>query len=174
MAVRATSRSSAAGRNRRCVSAIGQDSHRFERKGSKKELMLGGVTIPGCPGLSGNSDADVILHAVTNAISGISGINILGAIADALCLDSGVRDSRVYLKMAIDTLRPWRLTHVAVSVEAMRPRLSDRIPAMRKSIAGLCGITADEVGITATSGEGLTAFGKGLGIAATAVVSAER
>ena len=65
--------------------AIGQDSHRFEPDGSDKKLILGGVVIEGCPGLSGNSDADVVLHALTNAVSGITCVNILGEEADRMC-----------------------------------------------------------------------------------------
>jgi|WetSurMetagenome_2_1015567.scaffolds.fasta_scaffold00565_18 2-C-methyl-D-erythritol 2,4-cyclodiphosphate synthase len=158
----------------RFAAAIGQDSHRFERKGSSKPLVLGGVTIPGCLGLAGNSDADVVLHAVTNAVSGISGVNVLGVVADAMCLDRGIRDSAVYLAEAVKTLGPWRIVHVSVSIEAKRPHLARHIPAMRASIAKLCSLSLDGVGITATSGEGLTAFGKGLGIQAFAVVTARR
>ena len=67
-------------------SALGEDSHRFvaEETGSR-QLVLAGVVLPGEPALEGNSDADVILHAVTNAISGITGHNILGGPADELC-----------------------------------------------------------------------------------------
>lgn len=78
--------------------AIGQDSHRFCEEENGKKLILGGVPIDGCPGLSGNSDADVILHALTNAISGITCVNILGKVADDLCLKEGITDSSVYLK----------------------------------------------------------------------------
>ena len=67
------------------ISAIGQDSHRFELENPAKPLILGGLTITGSPGLAGNSDADVVLHALTNAISGLSGINI-GKVSDKLCL----------------------------------------------------------------------------------------
>ncbi|MDR2694334.1 MAG: 2-C-methyl-D-erythritol 2,4-cyclodiphosphate synthase [Chitinispirillales bacterium] len=161
--------------NRVSVSAIGQDSHRFEPDGSSKPLILGGVTIPNCAGLEGNSDADVILHAVTNAVSGISGQNILGKISDDLCR-SGQTDSRVYLEKAVETLSVgvWKLTHVSISVEAKRPHLADHIPAIKKSIASMLSLQESSVGLTATTGEGLTAFGRGEGIQALAVVSACR
>ena len=67
--------------------AIGQDSHRFSDAEENKKLVLGGIFIENCPGLKGNSDADVVLHAITNAISGISCVNILGKRADELCLN---------------------------------------------------------------------------------------
>jgi 2-C-methyl-D-erythritol 2,4-cyclodiphosphate synthase len=154
--------------------ALGQDSHRFEGARSTKPLMLGGVLLRGCPGLAGNSDADVVLHAVTNAVSGISGKNVLGRVADRMCLDRGITDSRAYLEKAISTLGPYRLVHVSVCIEAKRPMLARRLPAMRKSLARLCSLTARDIGITATTGEGLTAFGRGRGIQAFAVVSAEK
>ena len=69
---------------RHMKAAIGQDSHRFEES-LGKPLILGGVVFPGEPGLLANSDGDVVLHAITNAVSGITGQNILGKIADEMC-----------------------------------------------------------------------------------------
>jgi 2-C-methyl-D-erythritol 2,4-cyclodiphosphate synthase len=157
------------------VSAIGQDSHRFEPDDSSKPLVLGGVTIPNCAGLEGNSDADVILHAVTNAISGISGQNILGKISDDLCR-AGQTDSRVYLEKAVETLDAdkWTLTHVSISIEAKKPHLADHIPAIKRSVASMLSLRENDVGLTATTGEGLTAFGRGEGIQALVVASAVR
>ncbi len=153
--------------------AIGQDSHRFEQDDSGKSLILGGVRIAQCPGLAGNSDADVVLHALTNAVSGLSGINILGARADELCLRQGITDSSVYLREALATLRGMRLVHVSVAIEAARPKLAGHQEHIRKSIAALCELNLTDVGLTATSGEGLTAFGRGEGIQAIAIVTAE-
>jgi 2-C-methyl-D-erythritol 2,4-cyclodiphosphate synthase len=153
-------------------SAIGQDSHRFEPEGSSKLLTLGGMIIPGCVGLSGNSDADVVLHAITNAISSIHGTPVLGKIADDLCLHQGIKESGVYLKKAIELLNACSLVHISISIEAQRPKLAEHLSAMRESIASLCGIPVAHIAITATSGEGLTAFGRGEGIQAFAIVSA--
>jgi 2-C-methyl-D-erythritol 2,4-cyclodiphosphate synthase len=153
-------------------SAIGQDSHRFEPEGSCKPLTLGGMIIPRCVGLSGNSDADVVLHAITNAISGIHGTPILGKIADDLCLRQGIKESAVYLKKTIELLRGCSMVHISVSIEAQRPKLAEHLNAMRESIANLCSLPVAHIAITATSGEGLTAFGRGEGIQALAIVSA--
>jgi len=154
------------------ISAIGQDSHRFEPQSSQKPLILGGVTIPNAPGLSGNSDADVILHAVTNAVSGITGVNILGKISDDLCLKQGITDSRVYLQKALETLGSWSLTHVSISIEAKTPHLSNHIPKIKESLASLLSLSQNNIGLTATTGEGLTAFGQGEGIQAFVIISA--
>jgi 2-C-methyl-D-erythritol 2,4-cyclodiphosphate synthase len=157
-----------------CFCAIGQDSHRFEPEISDKPLMLGGVSIPGVPGLAGNSDADVVLHALCNALSGLSTVPVLGAVTDALCNEQGITDSSVYVRTARATLQNITLQHCSVSIEARRPHLRDYIIPMRESIATLLSLTAAQVAITATSGEGLTAFGRGEGIQALVILSACR
>lgn len=121
----------------------------------------------------GNSDADVVLHALTNAISGISCVNILGKIADDLCFKEGITDSRVFLKKALDTLKDHKIIHVSLSIEAMRPKLAPYIDSMRESIASLLGIGSRSIGITATTGEGLTEFGQGKGIFCTVILTVQ-
>lgn len=153
--------------------AIGQDSHRFVEGESNRKLVLGGIVIEGCPALAGNSDADVVLHALTNAVSGITCVNILGKIADDLCLKEGITDSRVYLKKALTYMTDYKIVHVSISIEAMRPKLANHIERMRESIAGILGIQPQNVGITATTGEGLTEFGRGNGIFCTVILSVQ-
>ena len=155
------------------ISAVGQDSHRFEAVNSPKPLILGGISIPGCVGLLGNSDADVALHAITNALSGLHGTPVLGKITDDLCLHEGITDSRVYLAHALSLLVGYRLTHVSLSIEAARPHLSEHLLPMRESIARLLDLSIDHVAVTASSGEGLTAFGRGEGIQVFAIATAE-
>jgi 2-C-methyl-D-erythritol 2,4-cyclodiphosphate synthase len=151
--------------------AIGHDSHRFEPESLSKPLILGGVHVPGCPGLEGNSDADVVLHALTNAISGISGENVLGKVTDEMCRQ-GIRDSSAYVEKALGTLGTMRISHISISIEGSRPTLTPHIPAMKSTIAQLCGMQTRDIGITATTGEGLTAFGRGEGLQVFVVVSA--
>lgn len=150
--------------------AIGQDSHRFEAEAGKP-CVLGGVLFPGVPGLLANSDGDVVLHAVTNAVSGITGVNILGARADALCR-SGVKDSRVYLEEAMRYLQS-PVVHLSVSIEGLRPKFAPKIEEMKASLAELLHITPSQVGITATTGEGLTAFGRGEGLQVFCILTVE-
>lgn len=154
------------------VSSIGQDSHRFEYEIAGKKLILGGIEIEGAPPLAGNSDADVILHALTNAISGLSGVNILGAIADKLCNEDGIKDSKVYLKKALEYLTEYTISHVSFTIECKRPKLSPFIDKIKDSVATLLGVDKSSIGLTATTGEGLTDFGRGEGIQVFVILSA--
>lgn len=151
---------------------IGQDSHIFTDD-PEKPCVIGGVVFEDMPGLDGNSDADIVLHALCNAISGISGTVVLGPITDPMC-EAGITDSREYVKEALKTLGDYRVGHVSVSIECLRPKIVPKIEEMKVAIARLCGITTNDVGITATTGEGLTDFGKGLGAQAFVSVVATK
>ena len=159
--------------NNYSIQAIGQDSHRFVEEGDRKVLVLGGVKINDCPGLEGNSDADVLLHALTNAISGITCKPILGTIADELCLNHGITDSKAYLELALADLADlnYEILHISFTVQARRPKLLPLIPEIRKSIAKITELDLKQVMLTATSGEGLTDVGRGEGIEAFCVIS---
>lgn len=152
---------------------IGQDSHRFLPADSTKPCIIGGLIFKDVPGFNANSDGDVVLHAICNAISSLTGILILGNIADDLCLKDGITDSAVYLQKAIETLGKQRITHVAVTIEAKKPKFKLRLPEMRQKIADIMGLDISQVGITATSGEGLTDFGCGDGVQTFAIVTTE-
>lgn len=150
---------------------IGQDSHRFDFEDNEKKLILGGIVFEGEPPLKGNSDADVILHSITNAISGVTCVNILGEISDDLCLNKGITDSSVYLKEAMKYLKDYRIVHLSVSIECKRPKIAPKINEIRRSLSVLLGIPENCIGITATSGEGLTSFGQGLGIQVLSIIT---
>jgi 2-C-methyl-D-erythritol 2,4-cyclodiphosphate synthase len=148
---------------------VGQDSHCFDLK-NDKILVLGGISIESKFGLKGNSDADVVIHSVCNAISSVTGVNILGKIADKMCKD-GISDSSFYLKKALQHLNNANINHIAISIECVYPKLSEYIDKMKISIAKICNIDKSCVGITATTGESLTAFGQGSGIQAFSIIT---
>lgn len=147
---------------------IGIDFHRFD---PKRKLFLGGMEIPGEPGLSGHSDADVIIHAVCDALLGAAGLGDIGKHfppsdpaykgISSLVLLGRVRELLAelgYLPLQVD-----------VAVVAERPRLSPFVPAMRERIAAALGIPAEDVSIKATTPEGMGTLGRGEGIGAWAV-----
>ncbi|MEK7991963.1 MAG: 2-C-methyl-D-erythritol 2,4-cyclodiphosphate synthase [Thiotrichaceae bacterium] len=151
---------------------LGQDSHRFEAQKTAKQLILGGVVFENEHALLGNSDADVVLHAIANGISGITGVNILGKISDDLCLNQGIADSKIYVQEALKYLNGWKICHVSCSFECQKPKITPKIAEIKQSIAQLLDLTVDDVGITATTGEGLTDFGRGEGIQVLCIVTA--
>ena len=150
---------------------IGQDSHRFLPAGSTKPCIIAGVIFEDVPGFNANSDGDLVFHALCNAITSLTGVLILGAIADDLCLKDGITDSEVYLKEALKTLGKQKITHVAITIEGKKPRFKDRLLDMRNSIARVMGLDISQVGLTATSGEGLTDFGCGDGVQCFVVIT---
>ena len=151
---------------------IGQDSHAFE-KAPGKPLILAGIKLNYPIGLKGNSDADVVLHSITNAISSITGSNILGSVADQL-YQEGVTDSSEYIKLALSDLGDWEISHIAIAIECLNPKISPQIDSMKKNIAKLCHIDKTDIGITATNGEGLTAVGQGEGIQAITIITVNK
>ncbi|MBW2974285.1 2-C-methyl-D-erythritol 4-phosphate cytidylyltransferase [Candidatus Woesearchaeota archaeon] len=148
---------------------IGMDSHRFTEEA--KQLVLGGVVIPDEQGLEANSDGDVVLHSLFNALSQSVGGRSLGYYADPL-FRKGIMDSSVYLKTALDmvTEKGFEINGIGLMVEGKRPRLDGYAGQIRERVAGLCSIEPSQIGLTATSGEEMTAFGRGEGIQVFSVV----
>ena len=142
--------------------AIGQDSHRIDYTNTDKKLLLGGIEFDEKFSIIANSDGDVVLHSITNAISGITGKNILGKVSDEMC-KKGITNSEEYLKEALKYLNN-RVIHLSISIECQTPKISPKIEQMRKNISRILEIDENCIGITATSGEGLTEFGKGNGM----------
>ena len=143
---------------------IGQDSHRFLQDGTEKRCIIAGLPFEGAPGLDADSDGDVVFHAICNAITSLTHVPILGGIAIDLCKNQGVTDSRVFLDKAIETLGDQVIDHIALTIEGKRPKFQKRADDIRRSVASAVLINMDQVGITFTSGDGLTAFGRGEGM----------
>lgn len=143
---------------------IGQDSHRFLPSDTTKPCIIAGIRFDSIPGFKANSDGDLIFHALCNAISSVTCVVVLGKLTDELCLKDGITDSSVYLKEALKTLGEQQIVHVAITIEGSRPHFFNRIAEMRASIASVMNLELDQVGLTATSGEGLTDFGCGDGL----------
>jgi 2-C-methyl-D-erythritol 2,4-cyclodiphosphate synthase len=154
-------------------SGIGYDSHRF---GGDGLLILGGVEIPGAEALQGHSDADVVAHAVTDALLGAAGLGDIGEhFPDDDPRFAGA-DSIGLLAEAVAALMGpgWRVVNVDVSVLAERPRLGPFKSPMAKRLAGALGIDAGAVNVKAKTNEGMGFVGRGEGIAALAVAQIER
>ena len=147
---------------------IGYDVHRLV---PGRQLILGGALIPFEKGLLGHSDADVLVHAVCDALLGSVGLGDIGQhFPDDDPRWEGA-DSKELIRHVAGLLdgRGWMTGNVDVTVIAERPKLTPWIESMRASIAGLLGCPVDAVWVKATTHEGLGALGAGEGIAAMAV-----
>jgi len=154
-------------------SGIGYDSHRF---GGEGPLMLAGVEIPGAPALEGHSDADVVAHAVTDALLGAAGLGDIGEHFpddDPRFRDA---DSIGLLGEARRAVGEpgWRVVNVDVSVLAERPRLGPHKRPMAERLASALGVDAGAVNVKAKTNEGMGFVGRGEGIAVLAVAQIER
>jgi 2-C-methyl-D-erythritol 2,4-cyclodiphosphate synthase len=150
---------------------LGQDSHRFSVDAGRP-LVLGGVVVPGVGGLDGNSDADVVLHALCRALEQAIGEDGFSRYADEMSRN-GVNDSREYVKVAIARVAGagYAVNNVGLTIEARTPKIAPLQQALKESVATLLRIAPGAVGINASTGEDLTAFGRGEGIQAFAIVS---
>jgi 2-C-methyl-D-erythritol 2,4-cyclodiphosphate synthase len=147
---------------------IGYDIHRCDKA---RDLVLGGVELPHEAGLAGHSDADVLLHAIIDALLGAAALGDIGQHFppdEAQWKDASSLD---LLGRALALLREagFEVENVDATVIAERPRLAPHIPAMRERIAAALGVDAGRVSVKATTHEGLGAIGRGEGIAAMAV-----
>lgn len=155
------------------LTGLGQDSHRFLLEKGSKPCIVAGILFEKEPGLDADSDGDVVFHAITNAITAITHVPILGHIAIDLCKE-GITDSAIYLEKALETLKEYTINHIALSIEGKRPKFQNRSIKMRESVAKQLHLRIDQVGMTFTSGDGLTSFGKGEGLSCFALISVSK
>ncbi|HDS02524.1 MAG TPA: 2-C-methyl-D-erythritol 2,4-cyclodiphosphate synthase [Firmicutes bacterium] len=142
---------------------IGYDSHRFS---GKKGLVLGGVFIPEAPGLEGHSDADVVIHALIDALLGAAGAGNIGRLfPDDDPRYKGIASS-VLLEKTMEVLAPARvIQNIDVIILAEEPRIEPYSAAMQKKLAALCGIMPEQVSVKGKSNEGMGFVGRREGIA---------
>ncbi len=150
---------------------FGMDSHRFVTE-EEKPLIIGGIEVQNEKGFAANSDGDVILHALFNAISQGLGERSISHYADSMC-EQGIKDSKEYLKVILKIMeeRGYIIGNIGIMVEGKKPRIYDIEERMKESISSLIGIDKKNIGITATTGEELSSFGKGLGMQCFVVVT---
>nr|WP_041314895.1 2-C-methyl-D-erythritol 2,4-cyclodiphosphate synthase [Heliomicrobium modesticaldum] len=152
---------------------MGYDVHRLVEG---RALILGGVDIPYAKGLLGHSDADVLLHAVKDALLGAAGMGDIGRhFPDSDNRYKGISSLRL-LQIVGEKLaaKGWTVGHIDATIVAQRPKLAPHIPKMQENIAHTLGIAADRINVKATTTEGLGFAGTGEGIASYAVATVRR
>jgi len=151
----------------------GFDVHAFAEN---RKLIIGGVDIPHDLGLAGHSDADVLLHAICDALLGAAGLGDIGRhFPDTEAAFAGI-DSRILLRRVAEQLRQrgWHVGNVDATIIAQAPKMAPHIARMTAHIADDLGVAIDRVNVKATTTEKLGFTGRGEGIAAEAVCLIER
>ncbi len=148
----------------------GFDAHRLV---PGKPCVLGGIVVESDSGPEGHSDGDAILHALADALLGAAAAGDLGSMfGESRAEWRGAASSRFVEEVLVRTGRP-RVHNVDVTVVGLHPRLAPYREAIRSRIAELLGIAVSQVSVKASSGNGLTDFGKGDGVAASVILLAE-
>ncbi|MCC8022661.1 MAG: 2-C-methyl-D-erythritol 2,4-cyclodiphosphate synthase [Clostridiales bacterium] len=151
----------------------GYDVHRLVLG---RKCIIGGVEIPHNKGLLGHSDADVLLHAIADALLGAAALGDIGGMfpdTDAAFKDA---DSKALLAKVMEKLEHlgYHLVNLDATIVAQEPKLAPHIPMMRRNLVSICGVEPDQINIKATTEEKLGFTGSGDGIAAHAVVLIEK
>jgi len=152
---------------------LGVDTHAFA---PGRPLILGGVDIPHEEGLAGYSDADVLTHAIIDALLGAAGLGDIGQHfpdTDERWRDADSLDLLKEVSGFLDE-HGWRVTHVDATVICEAPKLGPHRDPMRTALAATIGIAAREVNVKFTTNEGMGAIGRGEGVAVMAVATVDR
>lgn len=152
---------------------MGYDVHQLV---SNRDLWLGGIRVPHTFGLLGHSDADVLIHAICDAILGAANMRDIGYHFPDTSPEFKGADSKVLLRRVIELIgeRGYRVGNIDATICAERPKINPHIPAMQQCLSQVMGIDIDAVSIKATTTEMLGFTGREEGISAYAVALIER
>lgn len=150
---------------------IGQDSHPFGDDENKR-CVLGGVQIDDVVGFEGNSDGDVIIHALCAAIEQSLGRKNFSTYSDDMCKE-GIIDSKEYLKVAVNHMKEdgFEINNIGISVECKTPKILPIEGEIKQNLAPVLETKIANIGINATTGEEMTAFGRGEGVQVFVIIS---
>ena len=151
---------------------IGIDVHRFA---TGRKLIIGGVEIPHSQGLEGHSDADVLAHAIADALLGAAALGDIGKFYPPSDMKFKNMDSMVIVRECAERVRKagGGINNIDAAIVAQEPKLSPHIPAMQHTLARHLGVTPGQIGIKATTSELMGFTGRKEGIVAIAIASVE-
>ncbi len=152
---------------------LGEDTHLLVEG---RKLILGGVEIPFEKGLLGHSDADVVLHALSDALLGALALGDIGHLFPPSDPSIEGIDSRLILSRCVELIREkgYHVVNADIVIVLEKPKMKDHLPKMRETIASLLGVDMDQVGIQAKTNEGCDAIGQGKAIRVNAVALLEK
>ena len=152
---------------------LGYDVHQLAEE---RDLILGGIKIDHCKGLLGHSDADVLIHAVCDALLGAANMRDIGYHFPDTSAETLDMDSRIILRKTVDLLatKGYRVGNIDATICAERPKINPHVPAMKACLAQIIGCDEDDISIKATTTEKLGFTGREEGISAYAVCLIEK
>ena len=152
---------------------LGYDVHRLVEG---RDLWLGGIKIPHTLGLLGHSDADVLIHAICDALLGAANMRDIGYHFPDTSADTLDIDSKILLKKTVDLIatKGYKIGNIDATICAERPKINPHVPAMKACLTQVMGIDEDDISIKATTTEHLGFTGREEGISAYAVVLIEK
>jgi 2-C-methyl-D-erythritol 2,4-cyclodiphosphate synthase len=154
----------------------GYDVHAFAPAEAGRPLIVGGVVIPFARGLAGHSDADVLIHAVVDALLGAAALGDIGTHFPSSDARWRNAPSTEFLTLTAELLRDhgWRIGNLDATLVTEAPRMGPHVPAMRAHVAATLGIPVEQVSVKAKTTDGLGFAGRGEGMACYAVALIER
>lgn len=152
---------------------LGYDVHRLVEG---RDLWLGGIKIPHTLGLLGHSDADVLIHAICDALLGAANMRDIGYHFPDTSADTLDIDSKILLKKTVDLIatKGYKIGNIDATICAERPKINPHVPDMKACLSQVMGIDKDDISIKATTTERLGFTGREEGISAYAVVLIEK
>lgn len=155
---------------------MGYDAHQFAAAEAGRPLMLGGTQVPHRQGLAGHSDADVVLHALVDALLGAAALGDIGAYFPSSDERWRGAPSAAFITATMEALgrAGWRIVNVDATIVAEQPRLSPHVPAMRASLAVLLGAPLERISVKSKTTDGMGFTGRLEGIACYAIAMIER
>lgn len=153
---------------------LGQDSHKIiiQKDKTKKPLILGGMVIDEYIEVVANSDGDMIIHSLCNALNTAIGKGSFDEYAGPMCKE-GIKDSKKYMEVAFKQINDaqYEINNISISLEAGVPTLEKHKVSIVDSLSKILHLNKINIGISCTSGNGLSSFSEGKGIGCTCVVS---
>jgi len=152
---------------------MGYDVHQLVEG---RDLWMGGIKLEHTKGLLGHSDADVLLHAICDALLGAANMRDIGYHFPDTAAETDGIDSKILLRKTIDLIatKGYHLVNIDATICAERPKMNPHIPQMKETMAGVIGCDVDDISIKATTTERLGFTGREEGISAYAVVLIEK
>lgn len=155
---------------------IGKDSHRFLKIKTNKPLMIGGVKIEGLPAFEAHSDGDVLYHSLFNAITSAIGKKSIGFYFPNTSSRDENQNSHIFLEKAKSFLveDSYKINNISIAVECSQPNINKIEDKIKNNLSQIFNIKESQIGITATTGEGVTPWGSGEGVEITSIISVKR